>query len=61
MSTCLRDRFLVYLMYETGMRIGQVLGLRHADIRYWEDTVLSFPGQIVKIRQGQIPRSHMES
>ena len=27
----LRDRFLVVLLAETGMRIGQALGLRHAD------------------------------
>lgn len=27
-----RDRFLVALVYDTGMRIGQALGLRHADI-----------------------------
>ncbi len=27
-----RDRFLLTLMYDTGMRIGQVLGLRHEDI-----------------------------
>jgi integrase len=29
---CLRDKFLVSLLYETGMRIGQALGLRHEDI-----------------------------
>jgi site-specific recombinase XerD len=28
----LRDKFLVSLLYETGMRIGQALGLRHKDI-----------------------------
>lgn len=27
----LRDRFLLALLYETGMRVGQALGLRHAD------------------------------
>lgn len=27
----LRDRFLLALMYETGMRVGQALGLRHED------------------------------
>ena len=26
-----RDRFLLALLAETGMRIGQALGLRHAD------------------------------
>ena len=28
----LRDKFLLCLLYETGMRIGQALGLRHQDI-----------------------------
>lgn len=28
----LRDRFLIYLLYETGLRIGEALGLRHEDI-----------------------------
>jgi integrase/recombinase XerD len=27
----LRDRFLLSLLAETGMRVGQALGLRHAD------------------------------
>ncbi len=27
----LRDRFLLSLLAETGMRIGQALGLRHSD------------------------------
>lgn len=26
-----RDRFLIALLYETGLRIGQALGLRHGD------------------------------
>lgn len=30
--TRLRDRFLMALLVETGMRIGQALGLRHADV-----------------------------
>jgi len=30
--TRLRDRFLVAVLHETGMRIGEALGLRHADI-----------------------------
>lgn len=28
----LRDRFLLALLYDTGMRIGEALGLRHSDI-----------------------------
>ena len=28
----IRDKFLICLLYETGMRIGEVLGLRHEDI-----------------------------
>jgi len=30
--THIRDKFLLALLYETGMRIGQALGLRHSDI-----------------------------
>ncbi len=30
--THVRDKFLLALLYETGMRIGQALGLRHSDI-----------------------------
>ena len=29
----IRDKFLICLLYETGMRIGEILGLRHEDIR----------------------------
>ncbi len=29
---CVRDRFLICLLYETGLRIGEALGLRHEDI-----------------------------
>ncbi len=29
----IRDKFLICLLYETGMRIGELLGLRHEDIR----------------------------
>lgn len=39
----LRDRLLVALLYETGMRIGAALGLRHADICSWELTVTIVP------------------
>jgi integrase/recombinase XerD len=28
----LRDRFLLHLLYDTGIRVGQALGLRHEDI-----------------------------
>jgi integrase/recombinase XerD len=34
-----RDRFLLALMYETGMRVGQCLGLTHADLSV-EDAML---------------------
>lgn len=29
---CLRDKFLIRLLYETGLRIGEALGLRHSDM-----------------------------
>ncbi len=32
-----RDRFLVALLYDTGLRIGQALGLRHDDVRSWPE------------------------
>jgi integrase/recombinase XerD len=34
LSACshLRDRFLLQLLYDTGIRVGQALGLRHEDI-----------------------------
>ena len=36
----LRDKFLVCLMYETGMRIGQALGLRHEDIKSSDNQIV---------------------
>jgi len=39
----LRDRFLLALLAETGMRIGQALGLRHADVVSRELTVRIVP------------------
>jgi hypothetical protein len=32
----LRDRFLFALRFETEMRVGQALGLRHEDVVSWE-------------------------
>jgi integrase/recombinase XerD len=34
-----RDRFLVYLLCQTGMRIGQALGLRHEDVRSYDNEI----------------------
>jgi len=34
-----RDKFLVALLYETGLRIGQALGLRHEDIKSWDNEI----------------------
>ncbi len=39
----LRDQFLLSLLAETGMRIGQALGLRHADVVSRELTVRIVP------------------
>ncbi|MEA2465845.1 MAG: integrase/recombinase XerD, partial [Acidobacteriota bacterium] len=38
-----RDRLLFALMFETGMRIGQVLGLRHEDVITWEERIEIVP------------------
>ena len=35
----LRDKLLIRLLAETGMRIGQALGLRHSDIRSWDNEI----------------------
>lgn len=35
----LRDRFLVGLLFESGMRIGQALGLHHEDVRSWDNEI----------------------
>lgn len=34
-----RDKFLISLLYETGIRIGQALALRHVDIKSWDNEV----------------------
>jgi integrase/recombinase XerD len=34
-----RDRLLFALLFETGMRVGQALGLRHEDVVTWENRV----------------------
>lgn len=41
--THLRDRFLLALLAETGMRIGQALGLRHADVVSREKVIRIVP------------------
>lgn len=39
----LRDRFLVTLLYDTGIRIGQALGLRHEDVQVEEQELWIVP------------------
>lgn len=39
----LRDKFLICLLYETGMRIGQALGLQHRDIESREKLIHIVP------------------
>ena len=34
-----RDRFLFALLFHTGMRVGQALGLRHEDVVTWENRI----------------------
>lgn len=34
-----RDQFLISLLYEGGLRIGQALGLRHCDIKSWDNEI----------------------
>ncbi len=55
-----RDQFLVRLLYETGMRVGEALGLRHEDIKYWENTIWVIPRQdnrnATRVKSGQARR-----
>ncbi|MEP0754078.1 site-specific integrase [Trichocoleus sp. Lan] len=39
----IRDKLLICLLCETGMRIGQALGLRHEDIRSWDNEIQIVP------------------
>lgn len=39
----LRDRFLLTVLFETGMRVGEALGLRHSDLQMAEQTVAIEP------------------
>ena len=39
----IRDKFLIALLYESGMRIGQALGLRHEDIQSWDNLIRIVP------------------
>lgn len=39
----LRDKFLLSLLYHTGMRIGQALGLQHTDIHSWDNVLYIVP------------------
>lgn len=39
----IRDKFLIALLYESGMRIGQALGLRHEDIKSWDNLIRIVP------------------
>ncbi|MDZ7965542.1 MAG: tyrosine-type recombinase/integrase [Nostoc sp. DedSLP03] len=38
-----RDKFLLCLLHESGMRIGQALGLRHEDIQSWDNQIIVTP------------------
>ena len=35
----LRDQFLLTLLYEAGIRIGEALALRHTDIKSWDNEI----------------------
>lgn len=39
----IRDKFLICLLYESGIRIGQALGLRHEDIQSWDNLIKIVP------------------
>jgi integrase len=39
----IRDKFLIQLLYESGMRIGQAISLRHQDISTWDNEIKVVP------------------
>jgi len=39
----IRDKFLICLLHESGIRIGQALGLRHEDIQSWDNLIKIIP------------------
>jgi integrase/recombinase XerD len=39
----LRDKFLVSLLYESGVRVGVALGLRHENIHSWDNVIWVVP------------------
>lgn len=39
----IRDKFLIQLLYESGMRIGQAISLRHQDISTWDNEIKVIP------------------
>lgn len=41
--TRIRDKFLLYLLFESGLRIGQALGLRHSDINLPDSEIKIVP------------------
>jgi len=41
--TRVRDKFLICLLHESGMRIGQALGLRHEDIDSMDNLIHVVP------------------
>ncbi|WP_255398078.1 tyrosine-type recombinase/integrase [Sulfobacillus sp. hq2] len=54
-----RDRFLVALLYETGMRIGQALNLRHADYLVHELDGIDSDYVFVNLWGGARPTAHV--
>jgi integrase/recombinase XerD len=45
LSACyyVRDKFLICMLYETGMRIGELLGIQHQDIHSWDNEIHLVP------------------
>ena len=39
----LRDKFLISLLHESGLRVGQALALRHEDIHSWDNLIWVVP------------------
>jgi len=54
----IKARFLVTLLAETGLRIGQLLGLQHQDIKSWDNVIHIIP-RVTNGIDAQAKRKHL--
>ena len=50
----LRDKFLLRLLYETGLRVGEALGLRHEDMKTGKNNEIHVVPRIDNVNNGRV-------